>query len=143
MIPELIAKNGRRHIVPLSPLAVQLLRKQLSARARGDLVFPSPDGEALVGKVSLPMAMSVLFRNHLPHLQPATPHDLRRTAATGMRRMGTPPEIVSLILNHTRQDVTGRHYDHHHALDERREALQRWGAHIDRISHSGSTFHGL
>ena len=133
-IPEIIAKNGRRHVVPLSTLAVQLLRRQLSARDRGDLVFPAPNGERPVEKVALPMAMSVLFRNHLPSLQPATPHDLRRTAATGMRRIGTAPEIVSLILNHTRQDVTGRHYDHHQGLAERREALSRWGLHLECIT---------
>jgi integrase len=80
------------------------------------------------------MAMSVLFRTHLPDLRPATPHDLRRTAATGMRRIGIPPDIVSLILNHTRQDVTGRHYDHHDGLVERREALKRWAMHVENIS---------
>jgi integrase len=79
------------------------------------------------------MAMSALFRNHLPHLERATPHDLRRTAATGMRRIGIAPDVVSLLLNHTRRDVTGRHYDHHQALPERREALNRWAAHVEEI----------
>jgi hypothetical protein len=50
-----------------------------------------------------------------------------------MRRIGVLPDIVSLILNHTRQDVTGKHYDHHEALPERREALSRWGGHLERI----------
>jgi len=132
-IPECVAKNGRRHIVPLSNLALQLLRAALATNSQNELVFPSLDSKAPVKKASLPMAMAVLFRNHLPQLQPATPHDLRRTAATGMRRIGVAPDIVSLILNHSRQDVTGRHYDHHQALAERRDALNRWAAHIVSI----------
>ena len=114
-IPESIAKNGRRHSVPLSELAVRLLRAALVTNTKAELIFPAPDGAPLK-KVMLPTAMAALFRSHLPHLQPATPHDLRRTAATGMRRIGIPPEIVALILNHVRQDVTGRHYDHHQGL---------------------------
>jgi integrase len=132
-IPEDVAKNGRLHLVPLSSLAVELLRSALARHSQSDLVFPSPDNGTPLKKVVLPMAMSVLFRNHLPHLQPATPHDLRRTAATGMRRIGVAPDVVSLILNHTRQDVTGRHYDHHQAFAERRDALNRWAAHVDSI----------
>jgi integrase len=130
-IPETIAKNGRRHVVPLSNLAVALLSSALATPGRSDLLFPSPDGVTPIKKVVLPMAMAVLFRNRLPHLLPATPHDLRRTAATGMRRIGVPPEIVSLILNHIRQDVTGRHYDHHDGAAEKREALGRWSTHLE------------
>jgi integrase len=138
-IPEHIAKNGRRHIVPLSGLAVALLRAALANGQRCNLVFPSPTNETPVEKTALPMAMSALFRNHLPDLKPATPHDLRRTAATGMRRIGVSPDIVSLILNHTRQDVTSRHYDHHQALPERRVALSRWGAHLRELARGIGT----
>src|SRR5262249_23908045 len=73
-IPEGIAKNGRRHIVPLSGLALRLLRIAQSTHPGSDLVFPAAlDGGAPLKKSALPMAMSVLFRNHLPHLEPATP----------------------------------------------------------------------
>jgi integrase len=131
-IPEDVTKNGRRHVVPLSSLSVQLLRSALARPRQNDLIFPSPDSGTSLKKVVLPVAMSGLFRNHLPHLQPATPHDLRCTAATGMRRIGVAPDVVSLILNHTRQDVTGRHYDHHQALPEHRDALNRLSAHLER-----------
>jgi len=133
-IPAHISKNRRLHIVPLSNLALQILDSALAASSRSSFVFPSPETGLPVKKVALPMAMSVLFRNHLPDLMPATPHDLRRTASTGMRRIGVAPDIVSLILNHTRQDVTGRYYDHHQALVERRDALNRWAAHITMIA---------
>jgi integrase len=141
-IPKSIAKNGRRHIVPLSNLAVRLLQAALHSSAHGHLVFPGPNSEVPVKKVALPMAMATLYRNHLPALEPATPHDLRRTAATGMRGIGVTPEIVSMILNHARQDVTGQHYDHYEGLPERREALNRWAAHIESLRDWNSNNRG-
>ena len=62
-------------------------------------------------------------------------HDLRRSAATGMRRIGVAPHVVSQILNHARTDVSGKHYDLHDGLPERRAALAEWGAHVDRIAN--------
>ena len=131
IIPEHVSKNGRRHIVPLSPLALHLLASPLSAGSTNcPYLFVGSGGDAPKRKGALPMAMATLFRKHLPHLSPATAHGLRRTAATGMRRIGVPPEIVSMILNHSRLDVTGRHYDHYEALPERADALRQWEQHL-------------
>lgn len=132
-IPETVTKNRRRHVVPLSRLAVRLLRIAMARNGNEGLLFPSPDGAGPVKKPALPMAMTLLFRKYLASLQAATPHDLRRTAATGMRRIGILPVVVSMILNHKHQDVTGRHYDHHDGLDERRDALARWAQHLERV----------
>jgi hypothetical protein len=50
-----------------------------------------------------------------------------------MRSIGVAPEIVSMILNHKRRDVTGQHYDHYQGLPERREALNRWATHVESL----------
>jgi integrase len=81
-------------------------------------------------------ALAHFRKNRLPATEPFTPHDLRRTAATGMRRIGVPGEIVKLILNHARQDVTGRHYDLYEALPERRQALTLWARHIEQLARA-------
>jgi integrase len=81
----------------------------------------------------MPNAQRNLFRTALLNMEPAHVHDLRRTAATGMRRIGVHPHVVSLVLNHTRQDVTGRHYDRHDGLNEKHDALTRWGAHLEHL----------
>jgi hypothetical protein len=47
--------------------------------------------------------------------------------------MGTLPETVSAILNHTRGDVTGRHYDHYQRAAEKRAALDAWAAAVTDI----------
>ena len=77
--------------------------------------------------------MANLFRSHLADLPSATPHDLRRTAATGMRALGVPRETVSLVLNHASVGVTAQHYDHYEGMPERRDALTRWAAHLEHI----------
>jgi integrase len=61
-------------------------------------------------------------------------HDLRRTLATGMQRLGVRFEVTEAILNHrsgSRAGVAGI-YQRHHWRDEKREALNAWAAHIDR-----------
>ena len=68
---------------------------------------------------------------------PPTPHDLRRTAATRLAGLGVPGEDVSAVLNHVRQDVTGRVYDHYARAREKRAALTTWAAALTRILEPG------
>ena len=62
-------------------------------------------------------------------------HDLRRTAATGMADIGIPPHIVEAALNHisgARAGVAGT-YNRAAYREEKRQALERWGAHVLRL----------
>lgn len=53
-----------------------------------------------------------------------TPHDLRRTTATNLARVGVPTETISRILNHRTGGVTTRHYALYGYLEEKRVALE-------------------
>jgi hypothetical protein len=57
---------------------------------------------------------------------PPTPHDLRRTLATRAAELGVPGEDVRALLNHSRRDITGRHYDLYDRAREKRNALELW-----------------
>lgn len=59
-------------------------------------------------------------------------HDLRRSAATHMVRLGIPELVVSRVLNHAVTGVTGKHYALHSYAAEKRHALDTWAAEIDR-----------
>lgn len=59
-------------------------------------------------------------------------HDLRRSAATHMVRLGIPELVVSRVLNHAVQGVTGKVYALHSYAPEKRHALDTWAAEIDR-----------
>lgn len=128
-------KAGRRHVVPLSGLAVRLFQEAIALSDDPDLIFPDParPGKA-IANVTLPTAQANLFRNHLEEMEPATAHDLRRTAATGMRRIGVAPHVVSQILNHARPDITGRVYDHWEGMPERRIALDHWATWLEALA---------
>jgi integrase len=60
------------------------------------------------------------------------PHDLRRTAATGMGRLGVPRFIIDRVLAHVDRSVGGI-YDRWHYLEEKRDALERWSRELQRI----------
>jgi integrase len=64
-----------------------------------------------------------------PH--PFSPHDLRRTAATRMSKIGVRHEIISSILDHAPTGVTGRVYIQGVSDADRSEAWQRLADDID------------
>ena len=62
-------------------------------------------------------------------------HDLRRTIVSGMARLGIPPHVADKILNHQAGTISGvaAVYQRHDFLAERKEALDRWGTHVEWI----------
>jgi integrase len=61
-----------------------------------------------------------------------TPHDLRRTAASGMTSLGITRLVVSKILNHVETGVTAV-YDRHSYDREKKAALEAWAARLEEI----------
>jgi integrase len=61
-----------------------------------------------------------------------TLHDLRRTAKTLMARAGVRPDISERVLGHVIAGVEGT-YDRHSYADEKRDALEKLAAMIERI----------
>jgi integrase len=62
-------------------------------------------------------------------------HDLRRTCASGMQRLGTSVPVIEKTLNHvsgTFRGIVGTYQQHDYA-DEIRVALQRWADHVDEV----------
>ena len=64
---------------------------------------------------------------------PPTPHDFRRTLATGLAALGITREDRLAVLAHAQDDVLARHYDKHDRLAEKRRALEIWEAHAADI----------
>jgi integrase len=68
----------------------------------------------------------------IPHW---TFHDLRRTAATGMARLGVPVRVTEAVLNHvsgSRAGIVGV-YQKHTWREEARLALESWGAQLQDL----------
>ena len=70
-------------------------------------------------------------------------HDLRRTLATGLQRLGVRFEVTESVLNHVsgaKGGVAGV-YQRHDWKDEKRAALSAWALHVERLisgSESGN-----
>jgi hypothetical protein len=60
-------------------------------------------------------------------------YDAKSTCLTGLERLGALPHVVEAVANHAPSGVTRRHYAQHDYLDEKRDALERWGAHVERL----------
>jgi integrase len=138
LIPADRTKNGRAHFVPLSEPARAVIKSAIELT--DEYLFPSPvehggsiKGHALTTSMRRIAAKIEGAALKTWQAEPPSPHDLRRTVATRLAQMGTPPETVSAILNHTRGDVTGRHYDHYQRAPEKRAALDAWAAAVTDI----------
>ena len=151
-IPADKAKNGVAHIVPLAPVVVDeldrlTLARQIVAKAE------KPDAQSwpkvgpvisIRGKVALScfsQAKTALdgevlkARKEAGALEPWRVHDLRRTLATGLQRLGVRFEVTEAVLNHVsgaRSGVAGI-YQRHDWREEKRSALEAWARHVAAI----------
>jgi len=63
-------------------------------------------------------------------------HDLRRTAATGMARIGVPVRVTEAILNHvsgTASGIVSVYQKHDYAL-EKQDALYAWAEFVIQVT---------
>lgn len=122
-------KSARAHLVPLAPQAVELLK----ATPRFGPYVWSSDGETHVkgySKAKQRIDMSLLSGGL--ELKPWRLHDLRRTVATHMVRLGVSELVVGRVLNHAPQGVTARTYALHSYEAEKRTALIFWDTEIGK-----------
>ena len=121
------------HVVPLSPLAISLLEQLKALTGEGVYVLPARADKKKDRSYSERVLSRAVRENAehfaVPHF---TPHDLRRTAASFMTKLGIPRLHVEKVLNHSTGDIA-EVYDRHDYLPEKRTALDRWGEHLRAI----------
>ncbi|SKA11203.1 tyrosine-type recombinase/integrase [Consotaella salsifontis] len=131
-IPGERTKNGLAHVVPLSDAAVEIVGAALD-KADDDRDAP------LFTHVGAPIESNAIAQATRLKLQVLderwTPHDIRRTVATGMADLGVMPHIVEATLNHIsgfRAGVAGV-YNRARYEPEKRRALDMWAEHLEAI----------
>lgn len=131
-LPAKRTKNASSHIVPLAPLAIDIL-KSVPRFLDSDLVFTTNGKTPISGfgrlKERLDQAVGL-------DTEDWRFHDLRRTMATNMAMMRVQPHIIEAILNHKTGIVSGvaAVYNRHAYLDEKREALERWAKKVEEMT---------
>ena len=136
-IPGDRAKNGKAHLVPLSAPAVAVL-KGIDKIVGTDKLFPAR-GNTEAATSGYSKAWGKIFvqvEKELGEIERFTIHDLRRTMATGLQRLGIAMPVTEAVLNHisgSRAGIVGV-YQRHDFQAEKRHALDAWAAEIDRIA---------
>jgi integrase len=119
-------KTGEPHTIPLSDTATYIIA-QLPHVDGGAYVFsrngrtPATDYATAKAKI-----------DQIVQIPPWRIHDLRRTLATGLQRLGVALTVTEAVLGHvggSRAGVIGIYQRHAYAA-EKREALDLWARHV-------------
>ena len=141
-IPGARTKNRLEHAVPVASLAMMILDAQPHVGGKRGLVFTTT-GDGMLGGLSrakkrLDARMLALAQEHDPkaEIPPWTLHDLRRTAATRMAKLGASVATVEKVLNHISGTFAGivGVYQHHDFEKEKRAALDAWARHVQSLT---------
>jgi integrase len=119
-IPPGRMKSKRPHEVPLSKPVLEILARL--PRVSDRWVFPARTGTGPTKGIR----PAKLRLDQLSGVTEWTIHDLRRTCATGMARLGAQPHIISEVLGHARAGVTATVYTVHSYRPEKAQALEAW-----------------
>jgi integrase len=135
-IPDENAKTARGHIVPLSDSAVGEFQALRRLARHSPFVLPGNGGSRAVEPRLLTRGIAKNMKRFAKQrIARFTLHDLRRTAASGMTRLGIPRLHVEKVLNHSTGDIA-EVYDRHDYASEKREALEKWAAHLMTLMSS-------
>jgi integrase len=147
-LPGRRTKNGEPHTVPLSATVCDILTALLPDgvddwHAGGGIVLPGALGTPFAGWSKAKQALDKTIVDARAKaaraagtspapLIPWNVHDLRRTVATGLQRLGVRLEVTEAVLNHisgSRGGIAGV-YQRHDWAAEKRVALDSWAAHV-------------
>ncbi len=148
VLPRARSKNGREHLLPLTPTLRGIIEAQgarwaqeQAAREAADkparttrYVFPALRGGRYTDRCRALMLDAALaaYTEAGHKLARFTPHDLRRTAETLMAAAGVDREVRDRVLNHVDGSVGGKHYNKHDFKAEKLAALQA----LEHIIHA-------
>lgn len=145
LIPAERVKNKRPHLVPLAPMAREIVLELLAGiDSDAQALIPARSGDGATTGHTLTNA-AVRYGENIEgtsgaartwKANPPTAHDLRRTVETRLSSLGIPKEDRDAVLNHVRSDVGSRHYDRYDRALEKRRALNHWAVALDGVLQS-------
>jgi integrase len=142
-LPASRTKNRRPHALPLSSTAIDIFKALPRIENDAGLVFPA---RVAAGKGTVPVSGHSKAKVCLDHAIAALAeaegsaplaqfvfHDLRRSCASGMARLGIDLHIIERCLNHVSGSFGGivSVYQKHRFEDAMRIAMDSWPAHVE------------
>jgi integrase len=145
-IPRARSKNDRAHEIPLSDTAMAVLESMPRIGDRVEFFLSNKSRTAVSGfsrmKANVDAAIDERLREEakargdVPEAMPDwILHDLRRTVATNLQRLGVRLEVTEAVLNHisgSRAGIVGVYQRHDYAT-EKRAALTAWARQLEAI----------
>jgi integrase len=129
--PSEITKNARVSKIPLGAMARRLIEE---TPRHSSLLFPAR------GHTTKPFNGFGASKESLDKcgVENFVHHDLRRTFATNMARLGVRLEVTEKLLNHVSGSMGGivGVYQRHEYMDEMREAISRYEASLSHVLES-------
>jgi integrase len=122
-------KNNEPHTISLAPLAVEII--EALPHIDGGYVFSTTGKTPVSGWSKVKEALDKAA-GPLPDWRL---HDLRRTCATGLQRLGFSLQVIEAVIGHvggSRSGVVGV-YQRHAFGPEKRQALDAWARHVEQI----------
>jgi integrase len=129
VLPPGRVKNKNGHTVPLSTAALEIIEGL--KRSKGKCVFSTTHGRSSVSGFGDAKARL----DKLSGVKGWRLHDIRRTVASGMAGLKVALPVIEKVLNHSSGSFRGivGVYQRHEFADEKREALDAWAAHVERL----------
>ena len=128
-IPASRMKAKREHLVPLASAAVTLLRELHALNGATGFVLP------MESRLDRPASENVFLQalKKMGYGRRMTGHGFRGVAATQLREMGFPPEIVERQMAHAIDNKTERAYNAAEYLPQRRKMMEKWARYLDDL----------
>jgi integrase len=130
-LPLARTKNKREHMIPLSDPAIEVIAALPHIEGQR-FVFSTTGRTPVSGFSKAKPKIDKALATPIPHW---TFHDLRRTVATGLQKLGVRLEVTEAVLNHvsgSRGGIVGV-YQRHHWAEEKHAALDAWSRRLNEI----------
>ena len=152
-LPRARTKNDTPHQVPLSGASMAVLERLPKIRGKAGYVFTTIGETPVSGwsraKANLDKAMLAIARREAEErgeeagdvtIPAWRLHDLRRTAASGMARLGVAVHVVEAVLNHRTGTISGIAliYNRYQYSKEQQAALEAWGRYVTQLVEPGA-----
>lgn len=152
-IPRIVAKNSVLHRIPLSAPALRILKmlpkiKIKKEEVDSDFVFTTTGKTPVSGFSRARGRIDVILAAEIETLQRDAPgaeglepaerwimHDMRRTAASRMGKLGILPHVIEAVLNHKSGVIKGvaAIYNRYDYDPEKEQALRAWGQYLELV----------
>lgn len=143
-LPRQSSKMDRAHSVPLTPMALEILKAlpRFGSAGPDAFVFTTNVGKTHISayskiKTNVDTIIAAQAKTgEAAKVGPWRVHDLRRTAASGMARLGVALHVIEKALGHEGGTISGvaAIYNRHGYDREKRAALETWASHVAVIT---------